>query len=84
LSQLMYEPKDFVDSWQFRTLMVGSFVAAFGIVVCVLGVYTARETLCTLGVPTLYVGVSIGVFGIGAGVLTLGWNSILRRLDRDR
>jgi hypothetical protein len=39
----MYEHKDFIDSWQFRTVLVGSFIAAFGLVVCFLGIYIKRE-----------------------------------------
>ena len=80
----MSEPADFVDSWQFRTLMAGAFIAAAGIVLCLLGNHVEHEGLCTLGLVNLYAGNGVGFFGIAAGVLTLGWHSIRRRLDRDR
>ena len=80
----MSEHKDFVDSWQFRTAMVGAFVAAFGIPVCFLGAHIENGTLCAMGVPLLYVGDAVGFFGIAAGVLTLGWQFVQDRGARDR
>ena len=46
----MHESDDFVDSWQFRTLMAGAFIAAFGIAVCLIGTYSRSESLCAASV----------------------------------
>ena len=79
----MSENKDFVDSWQFRTAMVGALVAAFGIPVCFVGVHIESKTLCAMGMPLLYAGDALGFFGIAAGVATLGWNVMQRRRARN-
>ena len=79
----MSEPADFVDSWQFRTLMVGALIAAAGIVMCLLGNHLEHDALCMLGRIELYVGDAVGFFGIAAGTLTLGWHSIQRRRARN-
>ena len=80
----MLGDRDFVDSWQFRTAMVGALLAAIGIPACFLGAHIGSETLCAMGVPMLYVGDAVGFFGIAAGVLTLGWNVMQDRRTRKR
>lgn len=80
----MHEQKDFVDSWQFRTVMVGAATAALGIVICFVGICIRSETWCTVGVPLLYAGDAVGFFGIAAGTLTLGWSWMKRIWARDR
>ena len=43
----MSEPADFVDSWQFRTLMAGAFIAAAGIDAETISPHTFRHTFAT-------------------------------------
>ena len=70
----MSEPDDIVDSWQFRTAMVGAVIAAVGVPVCLVGSHIGNKTLCGVGAPMMYVGDAVGIFGIAAVFLALGWD----------
>jgi len=80
----MPEYQDFVDSWQFRTAMVGAFIAALGIASCLLGFRLESSALCSTSLPLIYAGDAVGFFGVAAGVVTLGWSFMQRRRARDR
>ena len=80
----MSEAKDFVDSWQFRTALVGSFVAVIGAVLCFFGLENYDGVLCSLGKAHLIAGDVAGIFGIGACVVMFGWKWLHRRRARIR
>jgi hypothetical protein len=73
--------KNFVSSWQFRTVLYGSCIAVLGFVLCALGQHFGDgPLLCKVGSVTLYGGDVAAVFGVVAGVLTVGWKWVQRAL----
>ena len=69
----MPESKDCGSCWAFRTLMAGAFVAAAGVVACLLGASIESHVVCMVGRVHVYAGEAMGAFAIAAGILSLGW-----------
>jgi hypothetical protein len=75
---------DFVDSWQFRTALVGGFIAAVGVLLCFFGLASADGSLCALGEISAVAGNAAGVFGLAACATAFGWKWLQRRRARNR